>query len=381
MPLPTEGIYFSQSFPAAPPGNQVCQPQTDGETPEQSVTFYPQQAVAPSTGNAGLLGVVKPDGTSITMDPDGTIHAPGVGGGTGGTGGTGGGSASGGLYVCVEPTPDPTDGTRTQWILPAPLLAGTVPFVFRNGPILKQLGQRAQFTIQGTQLTLKDPLEPNGWLEVYYIQGTPNSQQGGGGSVNPSTGIVIRGSGQITGTSSVTMPFPAGTQAGDLAVLAVQGITVSLSGWTNLTGTGSFSFMWTKTLTSGDISAGGVTCSGSGSACLQIVTIAGGTTSGVRECEGGSGTSGFPRGGYPTSSAVQAGDVALLFGATFSPVGGTLVLSATPGTLLQSISNSTAVGIIADAVCAASVNTFTLTDAGSTGSSTGGGAAVVVIKQ
>lgn len=29
-------------------------------------------------------GVVKPDGTSITVDPDGTIHAPGGGGGGGG---------------------------------------------------------------------------------------------------------------------------------------------------------------------------------------------------------------------------------------------------------------------------------------------------------
>lgn len=33
------------------------------------------------TATVGDVGVVKPDGTTITIDPDGTIHAPGGGGG------------------------------------------------------------------------------------------------------------------------------------------------------------------------------------------------------------------------------------------------------------------------------------------------------------
>jgi hypothetical protein len=69
MPAPTTSIYLNSTTPAAPTGNQNVKPQTDGATPEQSISFYPQQATS------DLLGVVKPDGISITVDDTGTISS------------------------------------------------------------------------------------------------------------------------------------------------------------------------------------------------------------------------------------------------------------------------------------------------------------------
>jgi hypothetical protein len=51
---------------AAPTGNQDVKPQSDGGTPQANVSFYPQVATD------SLLGVVKADGTTITIE-DGVI--------------------------------------------------------------------------------------------------------------------------------------------------------------------------------------------------------------------------------------------------------------------------------------------------------------------
>jgi hypothetical protein len=56
--------------------------------------------------------------------------------------------------VCVSPRPDPTDGTRTQWILPAPQLAGTIGWLVRNDTMQRQLGTKAYYSVQDSQLTL-----------------------------------------------------------------------------------------------------------------------------------------------------------------------------------------------------------------------------------
>ncbi|MHB1794609.1 MAG: hypothetical protein ACYCPO_06545 [Acidobacteriaceae bacterium] len=69
MSQPTTGILLNSTAPAAPAGNQNAKPQSDGATPLQSISFYPQPATA------ALLGVVKPDGTSITVDATGKISA------------------------------------------------------------------------------------------------------------------------------------------------------------------------------------------------------------------------------------------------------------------------------------------------------------------
>jgi len=67
MSQPTTGILLNSTNPSAPAGNQNVKPQSDGAVPMQSVSFYPQ----PATDS--LLGVVKPDGTTIIIADDGTI--------------------------------------------------------------------------------------------------------------------------------------------------------------------------------------------------------------------------------------------------------------------------------------------------------------------
>jgi hypothetical protein len=117
MAQPTTAVFFSGSDPAPPPGLQNTTPQSDGGQPVQKISSFMPLAIP---GADGAAGAVKPDGTSITQDQDGTIHA--VATSSSGTGTVT--SASGGQYVCVHPTPDPSDGTGTQFILPAPVLAG-----------------------------------------------------------------------------------------------------------------------------------------------------------------------------------------------------------------------------------------------------------------
>jgi hypothetical protein len=72
MSQPTTGILLNSTAPSPPAGNQNVKPQSDGATPQQSITLYPQKATA------SLLGVVKPDGTTITVDGSGMISAAGL---------------------------------------------------------------------------------------------------------------------------------------------------------------------------------------------------------------------------------------------------------------------------------------------------------------
>jgi hypothetical protein len=69
MSNPTGGLLLNSVTPAAPTGNQNAKPQSDNASPMQSITWYPQQATA------SLLGVVVPDGSTITVDGTGKISA------------------------------------------------------------------------------------------------------------------------------------------------------------------------------------------------------------------------------------------------------------------------------------------------------------------
>lgn len=69
MSQPTTSILLNSTAPGAPAGNQNVKPQSDGATPLQSITLYPQKATS------SLLGVVKPDGTTTTVASDGTLSA------------------------------------------------------------------------------------------------------------------------------------------------------------------------------------------------------------------------------------------------------------------------------------------------------------------
>ena len=69
MANPTTSIFLNQTTPAATTGDQNVVFQSDGSTPLQSITAYPQKATS------SLRGTVKPDGTTITVDGSGVISA------------------------------------------------------------------------------------------------------------------------------------------------------------------------------------------------------------------------------------------------------------------------------------------------------------------
>lgn len=166
----------------------------------------------------------------------------------------------------------------------------------------------------------------------------------------------LRGSGIQTAVAatSVTIAFPAGSQAGDLAVLFASGTVNTVpSGWTSLytnTTLVWFIIVCSKVLTSGDISAGSVTISGSvafdNHAGIAVFVGAGG---GVRETEGGVTSGGNSTITNTTTSGVLSTDTAIYW----ASMRGTPTLPPiTPGsgsaTTLQSASTANAYSVLAD---------------------------------
>ena len=99
MANPTTGIRFNSVTPAAPSGDQNISFQSDGGTPQQQITGYPR------TATTSLRGVVKPDGTTITVASDGTISAVGGGGGGSFAVTDGPNTFEGGLQTIVTESP------------------------------------------------------------------------------------------------------------------------------------------------------------------------------------------------------------------------------------------------------------------------------------
>jgi hypothetical protein len=65
MAEPTTGIYLNQTTPAAATGDQNIVFQTDGSTPQQSITAYPKRMVGDS-GSGGKAGTVPPPAAGDT---------------------------------------------------------------------------------------------------------------------------------------------------------------------------------------------------------------------------------------------------------------------------------------------------------------------------
>jgi hypothetical protein len=389
MPPPTTGVYFNTTAPAAPPGAQNNVFQTDGGQPSQDITSYTRPATAT------LCGAVRPDGTTLEVDENGvmSVIAPGTDGGSGGT------TATGLVLTPVHPS-GAKDGSNTQFVLPAPPVAGTFGIAFLNGVQLEVLGSDAEYAVQGTQFTTKYPPQSTDRLTYYYYQGTPNSESGGGGSVIPAT---IRGSVVLTsgsgGVTSIVVPFPAGSQAGDLSVLFVAdsgangntppGYRTPPSGWTSIvvdSGSGGGGVNWngyaaSKILSSGDISTGSITATTNGprfspqsAVAAALVTFVG-ATNGIREGEG------TPNSGFPnpevlsTSSAVLSGETGIFFGC--SPLAPSATIAISPGSVLQSVNTADALGVLALATMPAGSSSITFAR---TGTAPAGADFVVIVK-
>jgi hypothetical protein len=211
MPLPTTSLYFNSTSPPAPDGDQNLVFQSDGLRPLQSISAY--LPVATDV----LRGVVKPDGLTIDVAPDGTLSVI-----RGGTGGTGGGGGTGG-YVFVQPD-GVIDGSNTAFTLPAPALEGTSYFIVRSGIIQNPFGPPAEATLDGTNITMQNPPTVDDWLGLWYIPGAASTQSGGGGGgVTPAEpGTFLQGSSGHAGSPSpVVVPFPSGNTAGSCIIVDV----------------------------------------------------------------------------------------------------------------------------------------------------------------
>jgi hypothetical protein len=354
---PTTGIRLNSTNPAAPDGNQNVKPQSDGSVPLQSVTFYPQPATD------GLLGVVRPDGVTILVGPDGTLSSNTAGAPDFIT------AVQQQLYVFAEDTgtanayvvaqtPPPVivigskvvffaahanTGPSTLTIDSSPVSTapltkeGAIPLTggeIENGQVIEAVFDGANFQIVGggsnsigtggsgggSGSGLGDVIPAGAIDGVNTIFTIPSD-----GSPGPDSGATtgLRGSAIQAGTGSnnITVTLPAGSVAGDLAILCCSyAYPVDIpSGWTPVYSftTGLWNvFAASKVLTSGDISAGNVNVSNttpylgvSFDMCLGVAVFVG-AGGGVRETQGddASGTTTITN---TTSAAVLSSDTAI----------------------------------------------------------------------
>jgi hypothetical protein len=155
--------------------------------------------------------------------------------------------------------------------------------------------------------------------------------------------MAIRGSGiQVASASSYTIAWPAGTLAGDLAIIFVSNGYDPLlpSGWTQLYNSGTattiYGLLAYRVLTSGDITAGSVavTCVGTYDGVAAIVTFVGSPT--IQQCLGDQQEpESFTSDASLTTAATGSGYTALYFGSGRSD-GNTPVATVSLGSSLQS---------------------------------------------
>lgn len=233
-------------------------------------------------------------------------------------------------------------------------LAGSVS-VFVAGLIVAPTA----YTISGINITLTTALTAGNVVVVIWA-----SSSAGTGSIALSTVSVnpaLRGSGitSTVGGSSITISFPAGTVAGDLAVLCVgsQNSISTPTGWTLQTTTAPSFWaggIYTKVLTSGDITTGTVTANSTGDSVATIATFIG-STAGIRETPSDPGSGTGTTHSVSTSSGVLSTDSALYFASNR----GSGALTFSRGTLKQQGNNGSAASacLYYEAISAAGVVT------------------------
>lgn len=242
MPAPTTGLFLNQTTPAAADGDQNVIFQSDGGTPEQSVSAYPRRALK-GDGNVYTLGTTRPDGVTLDIQEDGTMFVID----NSSEDGSSSSSADNG-FICVAPS-GAKDGSNTIYTLPAPVAHGTTYFLVRNGVKQRQLGSKAEFTVDGAQITTATPLLPADWMEFYYTPEGPNTESDGGDNVTPVTSIPVTfvQSAKATRGSSgaLSASYGSNVTAGNL-LIAVAGCHDSVSTFGSATMTDSLGNTWTK---------------------------------------------------------------------------------------------------------------------------------------
>jgi hypothetical protein len=299
MSAPTTSIKFSGSAPAAPAGNQNVIPQSDGGTPQQSVSFYPQQATALA------LGVVKPDGITTTVAADGTLT-----------------SVAAVDYESGEATAGSNQNQVVFGSIPIP---GSVD-LYQYGVLVSP----DLYFVSGNIATLLSNVFATG-ADVVATWAT-NGAAGSGIELTSGqlTAPVLRGSSSAIAynVATVTVPLPASAVAGDFAVLFYAGyaaLTAAPSGWTAneiSSNTGWNGATLSKALISTDITAGAVTLTSTGEYSLagcMAVFVSG--TGGIREVDVNVQNASYDFGTegptVSTSTSVAPSDYLLIFGSTY----------------------------------------------------------------
>jgi hypothetical protein len=272
------------------------------------------------SGSGGSKGSVPApgagDGSTKFLKADGTWAVPSGGGTT--------------LYWGQD---DKVAGSWSNTITLASTPVTNSPVVFVNGT-------RVSYTASGAVLTIA-------WVapgaDVGVVWATTNATPGSFSlSAVGAPWPTLRGTAiQAAIASSYTLTLPAGTSAGDRAVIVFgHGFDpVAPGGWTTLdinSGNAWNGAVFTKLLSSGDISTGSVTvtASGSYSGVAGLIVFQGGTA-GIRETDHStaSGTSQS----ITTSGALVNTDTAIYWGTdrdnavTITPSRGSLQQTATTG--------------------------------------------------
>lgn len=191
--------------------------------------------------------------------------------------------------------------------------------IFINGNILSPSG----YAVSGTTINLTSALNSGDFVVVYWLPtatAIPQHLTMGGATLSPT----LRGVTEVTkSANSFTLSLPAGSQAGDLAILMCGHgwSATNPNGWTvndNSSGSNWNGAVFSKLLSSGDITAGSITIAFAGSFDgYALLAVFNGPTGGIREVDRfRSGNGAISDSSVSTSSSVASSDVLLYFSST-----------------------------------------------------------------
>ena len=306
--------------------------------------------LAIANGGTGTATPSLVAGTNVSISgtwPNQTINATGGGGGSGtvtsvdvsgGTTGltfTGGPVTTSGTITAGGTLAVANGGTGTATPSLVPGTNVTITGSWPNQTINASGGGGSSINVQQAGSTVV-----TGLTTLNFQQGAVVTGSGTTANISIYNAVAtlvpppVRGYSYVSGSSnSFNVPFPAGTVAGDFAILngaGGYGPSGPPSGWTSLNSAGASGIQgatFSKTLTSGDIATGYVTVAFNNSynAICQMVTFQGAAT--VRDTQGNADGSTK----LTSANTVQVNDL----GVHFATVRSGNITSVTPGTLQQ----------------------------------------------